>query len=457
MSELIENSGFQEFTPEMLKTQEGVNILNELLRQLIVSSPSDFENVRIFKGYGSPESVVTAGVSSLYMRLDGAAGTTTYQKQSGTGNTGWVAVPGGTGSYSLTVEEQDGAPSVSSVNKIKFPNGTVTDNTGGVVSVTVGTGDVVGPASATDDAIVRYDGTTGKLIQDSGIKLTDGKLIDIPLTTAGSAGGILFESTSAFGSANPALMQHKGSADARINIYHNLNVQDQVVFGESGTTNPAMLLGNTTAGYYGIAGQYSATPASLRMITGHIWEFTKYLFCTAMSVGATNVAGLNAAPTNGMLIEGHVKEQASYRTLDQDFSKTTNTTLANITGASGTTDLSVSLAAGLWYVFQAKLFVDTDATGGHKYAIAGTATATSIIYNINSISNATNAYVITSRQTALAGSAGEASGTAYYTEINGTIKCNAAGTLTVQFAQNASNGTSTVLKGSSFIVKEVFV
>jgi hypothetical protein len=30
-----------------------------------------------------------------------------------------------------------------------------------------GTGDVSGPASSTDNAIARFDGTTGKLIQDS--------------------------------------------------------------------------------------------------------------------------------------------------------------------------------------------------------------------------------------------------------------------------------------------------
>lgn len=40
---------------------------------------------------GSPEGVVTASVGGLYTRTDGGAGTTLYIKESGTGNTGWVA------------------------------------------------------------------------------------------------------------------------------------------------------------------------------------------------------------------------------------------------------------------------------------------------------------------------------------------------------------------------------
>jgi hypothetical protein len=40
---------------------------------------------------GSPEGVVTAAVGSLALRTDGGASTTLYVKQSGTGNTGWVA------------------------------------------------------------------------------------------------------------------------------------------------------------------------------------------------------------------------------------------------------------------------------------------------------------------------------------------------------------------------------
>jgi hypothetical protein len=47
--------------------------------------------VRMFSGTGSPETVVTAPVGALYTRTDGGANTTQYIKESGSGNTGWVA------------------------------------------------------------------------------------------------------------------------------------------------------------------------------------------------------------------------------------------------------------------------------------------------------------------------------------------------------------------------------
>lgn len=43
----------------------------------------------------------------------------------------------------------------------------------GTWAAPTGSGDVVGPASATDNAIARYDGTTGKLIQDSAVTIDD--------------------------------------------------------------------------------------------------------------------------------------------------------------------------------------------------------------------------------------------------------------------------------------------
>jgi len=42
-------------------------------------------------GTGSPETVVTATVGSMFLRTDGGASTTLYIKESGTGNTGWIA------------------------------------------------------------------------------------------------------------------------------------------------------------------------------------------------------------------------------------------------------------------------------------------------------------------------------------------------------------------------------
>lgn len=49
------------------------------------------ELVDIHVGSGSPETVVTANVGSLFLRVNGGASTTLYVKESGTGNTGWVA------------------------------------------------------------------------------------------------------------------------------------------------------------------------------------------------------------------------------------------------------------------------------------------------------------------------------------------------------------------------------
>ena len=42
-------------------------------------------------GAGSPEGALAANVGSLYHRTDGGAGTSLYVKESGTGNTGWIA------------------------------------------------------------------------------------------------------------------------------------------------------------------------------------------------------------------------------------------------------------------------------------------------------------------------------------------------------------------------------
>jgi len=51
----------------------------------------DIEIHSISSGTGTPESVVTAPIGSLFLRTDGGASTTLYVKESGAGNTGWIA------------------------------------------------------------------------------------------------------------------------------------------------------------------------------------------------------------------------------------------------------------------------------------------------------------------------------------------------------------------------------
>lgn len=48
------------------------------------------DRLRIEVGSGTPEAALAAPKGTIYLRLDGGAGTSFYVKESGTGNTGWV-------------------------------------------------------------------------------------------------------------------------------------------------------------------------------------------------------------------------------------------------------------------------------------------------------------------------------------------------------------------------------
>ena len=71
-----------------LGSANGVLYLNSPVTTINFQSVSDL----VWRvGSGTPEGNVTAAVGSLYTRTNGGAGTTLYVKESGAGNTGWVA------------------------------------------------------------------------------------------------------------------------------------------------------------------------------------------------------------------------------------------------------------------------------------------------------------------------------------------------------------------------------
>lgn len=123
---------------------------------------------------------------------------------------------------------------------------------------------------------------------------------------------------------------------------------------------------------------------------------------------------------------------------------TSSTTLVNVAG------LTANVLAGGTYVFDAALATTSGASGGTKAAMGGTSTWTSI--NTTTDSYTASAVAVNTGTTATPGTSIAGSTAAnIQTIIKGTVVINAAGTLTVMFAQNASDGTASVVLANSWL------
>jgi hypothetical protein len=98
-------------------------------------------------------------------------------------------------SYTLTLPVDDGTSGQA----------LITDGSGALSWSTAAAGDVYGPASATDNAIARFDGTTGKIIQNSVVTIADstGNMAGVGTISSGAitsssltSGRVLYAGTS---------------------------------------------------------------------------------------------------------------------------------------------------------------------------------------------------------------------------------------------------------------------
>jgi hypothetical protein len=107
-------------------------------------------------------------------------------------------------------------------------------------------GDVDGPASATDNAIARYDGTTGKIIQNSSVTIADDGATVIAanstsdglrITQVGTGNALLVED-SANPDATPFVVTSIGTVGIGVAAPENaLHVSGQGIFDRIGTTS----------------------------------------------------------------------------------------------------------------------------------------------------------------------------------------------------------------------------
>jgi hypothetical protein len=167
--------------------------------------------------------------------------------------------------------------------------------TGGSITGVTGLGDVVGPASATDNAVARYNTTTGKLIQNSTVTINDNGTLE-------AVNGISFDTTPTSAPTAEGSLSWNSSDGTLDLVMKGGNVVQQIgeeqyytVRNETGSTiangTPVMANG-VTAG----SGRITVTPA---IANGSIDEL-RFIGLTTESI--TN--GINGYVTSFGYVRG---------------------------------------------------------------------------------------------------------------------------------------------------------
>ena len=147
---------------------------------------------------GTGASTAAGGLNNLLPSQTSAANK--YLQSDGT-NASWDAITVSTSDITGILAVANGGTATATPSIVAGTNVTVTGTWPNQTIAAVGTGfgDVVGPSSATDNAITRYDGTTGKLVQTSLVTVADDGAITAP--QVGSVIPFYFANQAAFPSA----------------------------------------------------------------------------------------------------------------------------------------------------------------------------------------------------------------------------------------------------------------
>lgn len=240
------------------------------------------------------------------------------------------------------------------------------------------------------------------------------------------------------------------------NVALNFNAQGTTDTG----TNPVLLfmsqIGNGLVATRPVAAWWNLTTSIIELSPALNMQFkggsTSPTLASAVA-DTISMVGVDAAAGDRQLYARSEAGQANRLTglgcrVSSGYTKLSDTTLANIT------NLTRNVLASEIYSFRAVLFTTSNTSGGIKFAIGGTAT----VNGLTAYAYVTDAGVLkvpgTSKVTALGSTFGDITAVSAATVIiEGQIAVNAGGTLTIQFAQNASFGTgSTVNIGSYFVL-----
>jgi len=311
------------------------------------------------------------------------------------------------------------------------PQSTKTATIQSIVSLATGSGDVTGPASATDNAIARFDTTTGKLIQNSSATIDDDGNVTAPDFIGDLNGAIRFAAKAigtdidkgeviylsgisgntpeaqlaranssstmpAFGIATEDIAQNNTGNIATFGSVRGLRVSD---FGETSIT---FSLGDTIDVSATEAGKLTNVPPTGESnLIQNIGKIERASPTTNMTIKVGGAGRTNATPNldSGKMFLGNASNQSvsvamsGDVTIDDAGGPTVNATITNGAAAGAVAlplaggEMSGTIAGNQDIIGKRPTIVDTNATltlqddvheGAFLYSNAATATTITI-------------------------------------------------------------------------------
>lgn len=170
-----------------------------------------------------------------------------------------------------------------------------------------GSGDVVGPASATDNAIARFNGTTGKLIQNSGITIADGATGVLSGTNSGDQN--LFGTFAVSGQSNVVA----DSTNDTLTLVAGTNV----TLTTDPTTDSITINATTSGG--DVVGPASSTDNALVRFdstTGKLIQNGQITQSDTGDLASVNSIAMDTTPTGSLTTAGQMMWSSNDETLD---------------------------------------------------------------------------------------------------------------------------------------------
>ncbi len=237
------------------------------------------------------DSTTTTNRGAIVFKKYGAAGTSIVAKINGsiTDNGTWLQIP-------ISVTTSTG----SAANTDSFDlSWTRTGDAG------AGTGDVVGPASATDNAVARFDGTTGKLIQNSTVTIADttGDIAGTgAITPASNDGGALGSVSLSFSDLFLATGGVVNWNNGDVTITHSANTLAFAGASSGYTLDSLVTVSSSSASALAVGANGSTNPV-LKVDASTASVATGISVTGAAAAGRAAVAVLSSGTNEGLSID----------------------------------------------------------------------------------------------------------------------------------------------------------